>query len=123
MFDFLSNDDKKYKEKIALNSIGTMLIKSKKTKCHQLYTCRYSSGYLSIEITLFLIFITMILIDCKIKNFSLILACLLFYKWCIPISLLALYLPKSCTEAITCILQIVHYTVMKKKMENKGEQG
>ena len=37
-------------------------------------------------------------------------------------SLLVLHLPKSHTEAITCILQIVTYAVREKGMEYKGEQ-
>ena len=36
--------------------------------------------------------------------------------------LLALYLPKSCTEAIMRVLQIVTYAVREKGMEYKGEQ-
>ena len=37
-------------------------------------------------------------------------------------ALLALYLPKSHTEAIMHILQIVTYAVREKGMEHKGEQ-
>ena len=36
--------------------------------------------------------------------------------------MLALHLPKSCTEAIMCTLQIVTYMIVEKGMENKGEQ-
>ena len=36
--------------------------------------------------------------------------------------LLALHLPKSHTEAITSVPQIVTYTVREKGMEYKGEQ-
>ena len=36
--------------------------------------------------------------------------------------LLALHLPKSHIEAITCVPQIVTYTVREKGMEYKGEQ-
>ena len=36
--------------------------------------------------------------------------------------LLALHLPKSCTEAIVRVLLIVTYTAMEREMEYKGEQ-
>ena len=36
--------------------------------------------------------------------------------------LLALHLPKSCTEAITHLPQIITHVVVEKGMEHKGEQ-
>ena len=38
------------------------------------------------------------------------------------VSLLALHLPKSRTEVITRVLQILTYAVREKGMEYKGEQ-
>jgi len=41
----------------------------------------------------------------------------------VAVPLLALYLPKSQTDAIMCVLQIVTYDeVVEKGMEHKGEQ-
>ena len=40
----------------------------------------------------------------------------------LEMSLPALQLPKSCTEAIMCIPQIVTYVAVEKGMEHKQEQ-
>ena len=85
----------KYTEKLViLQLIGIIVIKSKETR--MTYTCRYASGHLisiiqscqdelrikcpleylqvKVIILVFLLFITMIPIDCKITNFSIYLS-------------------------------------------------